>query len=205
MIDPKIELSIKESASNETFNCYPSGKSEDYAQGWNDGLMQLLRQEIRITDWLRALPENKKESVNYLLVNDIIMISLDDPVNPLMSINANDTFSYASAESVDVELSEVEEVVRAHKEFGNDGTLAWMSVKQGSFPLAGYVNDNFRLAYNKLNALKEEVEFYKKGIKENVIELSPRDFNTIVEAVNNPPELNEALKTAAKKYMENKP
>lgn len=63
-----------------------------------------------------------------------------------ISLNANDVFGYACADSVDCYISELPILKHVTDMFGNDGAIAFMAWKEQAEPLKEYNNPQYNKA-----------------------------------------------------------
>lgn len=124
-------------------------KRTEYGNGWNAGIMELLDKEITMREWYKGLTEEFKKPITDLLIADVLQINSDDKKIKLY-LNANDTFYYSTAMGVEVTHNEVYNLAEAHMKYGEDGVLAWMSIKEGMLPLSQLVTPKFKKIYDEM-------------------------------------------------------
>jgi len=163
-IDPKVRLVLKELVMWE-IGVHPAAIVENgvtterdrYGDGWNDALDEVHKIDRMFFDWYKSLPDDAIESITELLLSEELQLAIGEDGSGKdvvkMYINANDTFSYACADAVGVEMSEVGAISNAYKQFKRDGVLAWMSIKEKAMPIEPLQTDGFKKAYDALKGV----------------------------------------------------
>jgi len=95
----------------------------------------------------RELAEAQRDTVRlhklyWLAAQDVIWFSAydektrtwpDDHYTPCVMLN--DTFTYASADGESLTDDQIDTLIAAYKQYGNDGVIAWASARRGAEPL----------------------------------------------------------------------
>lgn len=70
-----------------------------------------------------------------------------------IEMNANDFFGYACADSVRIDIVDLEWVIPIVEKYPNDGINAVMSFIREQFPLPTYQTKNFKLALDEIRIM----------------------------------------------------
>lgn len=105
-------------------------------------------------DRLRA--ENARfRKLYHLLARDVIFFSqYDEDTNTWPDcdeffapcVRLNDTFDYATADGERLRDDQLDLLIAAERQFGNDGVVAWAAQVRGSEPLEPYRTEKYRAA-----------------------------------------------------------
>ena len=118
------------------------------------GVESDCRQAAEELDRLRA--ENARfRKLYHLLARDVIFFSqYDEDTNTWPDcdeffapcVRLNDTFDYATADGERLRDDQLDLLIAAERQFGNDGVVAWAAQVRGSEPLEPYRTEKYRAA-----------------------------------------------------------
>lgn len=139
VFSPEAMLSIYRAAEDD-LGIYPQSVTRDgvttprteFGEGWNNAIMTISKNRVKIIDWIKDLPTEEQTAVLYLLSKDVLSLNIkDDKIDPWIVLN--DVFGPA-ADGEGVSLEEIRDIHNIHLKYNWDGVVAWFSNKLGNQP-----------------------------------------------------------------------
>jgi hypothetical protein len=129
----------------------------EYGNGWNDALSERNSRLIAYEEWFFALDKKVAEVIRSLVITETLDLGLkkekdSDKFIVRPYLNMNDTFAYSCADAEPVEMNEIDAVASAFEKFGDEGIIAWASVKRKEMPIKPRQTDKFKEAYKELSS-----------------------------------------------------
>lgn len=138
-----VEGKLYEKAHDD-LGIYPQGRYEpdgtfiprnEYQNGWNAAVSAHLHKVIAYHEFIDSLSKSDRIQLEELILDDAIEISKGDDNKVHLWVNVSDMFYYATADSEEVAIEEIELIHRLHFKYEYDGIVAWASKKRGEEPL----------------------------------------------------------------------
>ena len=133
---------------------------------WTHGPYVLASEADAEIDRLSA--ENARlRKLYHLLARDVIFFSqYDEDTNTwpdcseffMPCVRLNDTFDYATADGECVRDDQLDLLIAADRQFGNDGVVAWAAQVRGSEPLEPYRTEKYHAAREWLRTQEKRSE-----------------------------------------------
>jgi hypothetical protein len=137
-----------------------------YHEGWNAYGSKLLERGYKVEAFLSSLPKDQGRLIaNMLLEHDLeLYFGKDDQIH--LSVNCNDLFYWACADSEDINIDEIPSLVAAIQEHESLGALKWCCLHRKQQPQAPIIKE-FKEAgiwSEELEALpKDSDDWFKKN------------------------------------------
>jgi hypothetical protein len=160
LLDEVARLTLAEQA-HEDMGVYPagnidaSGKRRDRTEredGWNDYGRALLRKQMALDRWWKALPAEVREALLPLIRstnNDAAVLRLSEREGAVKAwLLVSDTFAFACADGEDVpcDATTLAEVAGLNREYGYSGLAAWAAVRRGAEPIEPLRGEKYQRA-----------------------------------------------------------
>lgn len=127
--------------AHENMGIYPqkiTGGEHAYEQrtekmeGWNDYSMKLSKKWSEISDWLDKIPSESKATIEDLLLDDKISLSIGKSIS--MYVSCNDVFFWGCSDGEEITLEEIPSLIKACQECPEAGTELWCARKTQQRP-----------------------------------------------------------------------
>lgn len=115
-----------------------------WQEGWNAAFKSLVKDFIKLENFLQSLPVEKRRMILGLMQKDDLTLTAqeeEDGGNVEMHVNCNDLFAWACADSEQVEDSELESLFQACKDDPIHGAEKWCCKKRNMQPQRPIVED----------------------------------------------------------------
>lgn len=106
-------------------------------EGWNECGSEHFNNYYKAVEWFSTLPEEVKDVVSCLLLENRLDIRLDDDSCQL-SVNCNDMFFWGCADGEDVAIEEIPALQECWTLAPENGTDLWISRKRCERPQGAY-------------------------------------------------------------------
>ena len=108
-------------------------KRTEWQDGWNAAIMKGTKKAIKISEWLKGLPEEVFE----LIVDETLYVCIGD--EPELFINCNDLFFWACSDAEEFDfLLDLSDLKKALEESPEHGDILWVCRKRKMRPQKPY-------------------------------------------------------------------
>lgn len=105
----------------------------EWQTGYNTALKELRDREAAVHEWFDTLPGDITYEISRMISNSDLFLNFDKDGKVIVSVNCNDLFAWACADSEDVTPEELPAVIAARKT-GTWGTDAWVCKRRNQKP-----------------------------------------------------------------------
>lgn len=123
----------------------------EWQEGWNAARMAITKERLIAMKQVQLLPDEHQAMLEELLEKCHLQIDIENE-KVSFSLNMNDTFYYACADSEEVPMMDIPVVHHIWKELGYDGLVAWAALRREEEPIIECQTETYKLAVRLLKA-----------------------------------------------------